>query len=295
MARKISVGDGGKARSVVYFDKDGRETEIFARAIVVAGNAVETPRLLLLSKTKLFPDGLANSSGLVGKRFMEHLTVFAHGIFPERLDPWRGVPTDGIIQDFYATNSANGFVRGWTTSVENEGQWPLATANRVEGWGAQHKARMKEIFGHVVGLAADGEQLPAESNQITLDPAVKDNHSLSVPHIVNRWGTNDLAIIAAMSKSYAQILEAAGATDVSVHPCVAGGSSHYLGTCRMGDSPATSVVNSWGRTYDVPNLFIGDGSVFVTAAAVNPALTTSALAARAADGMIESFKRGDLE
>lgn len=294
MARKISLGDDGKARGVVYFDKNGSEKEVFARAIVVAGNAVETARLLLLSKSKLFPNGLANSSGLVGKRFMEHLSVFACGIFPERLDPWRGVPTGGVIQDFYATNAANGFARGWTTSVENEGQWPLATANRIEGWGVEHKARMKEIFGHVVGVASDGEQLPAESNQITLDSRIKDNYSLPVPHITNQWGTNDMAMITAMSKSHAQILEAAGASEITVNPCVPGGSSHYLGTCRMGVNPATSVVDPRCRTHDVPNLFIGDGSVFVTGAAVNPALTISALAARTADGMIESFKRGDL-
>ncbi len=294
MARKISIGNDGKVRSVVYFDKDGGENEIFARAIVVAGNAVETARLLLLSKSKLFPHGLANSSGLVGKRFMEHLSVFAHGIFPERLDPWRGVPTGGIIQDFYATRTTNGFVRGWTTSVENEGQWPLSTANRIDGWGEEHKARMKEIFGHVVGVASDGEQLPAESNRITLNYSVKDNHSLPVPHITNRWENNDSAMIAAMSKSHAQILEAAGATEVSVHPCVAGDSSHYLGTCRMGKDPRTSVVDSWCRSHDVANLFIGDGSVFVTGAAVNPALTISALATRTADGMIEAFRRGEL-
>jgi len=295
MARKISVGLDGRARSVVYFDKDGEETEIFARVIVVAGNAVETPRLLLLSKSRMFPDGLANSSGLVGKRFMEHLSVFAHGVFPERLDPWRGVPTGGIIQDFYATKSTNNFVRGWTTSVENEGQWPLATALRIDGWGMQHKTRMKEIFGHVVGIASDGEQLPSESNQITLDFSVKDDHSLPVPHIINRWGTNDAAIIAAMAKSHAELLEASGATEISVQPCVAGGSSHYLGTCRMGTNPNTSVVDPWCRTHDVPNLFIGDGSVFVTGAAVNPALTISAIAARTADGIIEGFRRGDFE
>jgi choline dehydrogenase-like flavoprotein len=294
MARRITVTPDGRAHSVIYFDPGGQEKEVFARAIVVAGNAVETARLLLLSKSELFPDGLANSSGLVGKRFMEHLSVFADGVFSERLDPWRGVPTGGIIQDFYATNSANGFARGWTTSVENEGQWPLATARRVDGWGVEHKTRMKQIFGHVVGVASDGEQLPLESNQITLDPQVKDIYSLPVPHIINRWGKNDLAMIAAMAKSHTQILEAAGAVEISVHPSVAGNSSHYLGTCRMGKEAATSVVDPWCRTHDVPNLFVGDGSVFVTGAAVNPALTISALATRTADGMIEAFRRGDL-
>jgi choline dehydrogenase-like flavoprotein len=101
-------------------------------------------------------------------------------------------------------------------------------------------------------------------------------------------------MIAAMAKSHTQILEAAGAVEISVHPSVAGNSSHYLGTCRMGKEAATSVVDPWCRTHDVPNLFVGDGSVFVTGAAVNPALTISALATRTADGMIEAFRRGDL-
>jgi len=293
MAREITVTSDGRARSVVYFDAAGQEREIFARAIVVAGNAVETARLLLLSKSRLFPDGLANSSGLVGKRFMEHLSVFAYGVFPERIDPWRGVPTGGILQDFYATNAANGFVRGWTTSVENESQWPLATANRINGWGAGHKARMKEVFGHTVGLASDGEQLPAESNQVRLDSSVKDNNRIPVPFIINKWGKNDVAMIAAMSKSHRQVLDSSGATEISVQSCVPGASSHYLGTCRMGKTPGTSVVDPWCRTHDVSNVFIGDGSVFVTGAAVNPALTISALAARTADGIIAAFQRGE--
>jgi choline dehydrogenase-like flavoprotein len=294
MAREITVGPDGKARSVVYFDPHGQEIEVFARAFVVAGNAVETARLLLLSKSMLFPDGLANSSGLVGKRFMEHLSVFAYGVFGERLDPWRGVPTGGIIQDFYATNPKHGFARGWTISVENDNQWPLATANSIPGWGIEHKARMKEIFGHRVGLASDGEQLPDERNQIMLDRAVKDNYGLPVPLIINTHFQNELAMITAISARHRQILEAAGARDVQVDNIIPGYSSHYLGTCRMGRDSNTSVVNPECQTHDVSNLYIGDGSVFVTGAAVNPALTISALATRTADGIVAAFKRGDI-
>src|SRR5208282_4956929 len=209
---------------VIYFDKHGREEEILARAIVVAGNAVETPRLLLLSKSRLFPDGVANSSGLVGKRFTEHLSVFAHGVFSERLDPWRGVPTGGIMQDFYATNARNGFARGWTTSVQNGFQWPLATARSIPGWGAEHKARVKELFGHRVGLASDGEQLPDERNQVRLDPSVKGIYGLPVPQIINNHYENDLAMIDAISSKLEEILEAAGAREVSVAKIIPGNS-----------------------------------------------------------------------
>lgn len=293
MAHTITPGPDGRARSVIYFDSEGQEKEIFARVIVVAGNAVETPRLLLLSKSRLFPDGLANSSGLVGKYFTEHLSVFADGIFSERLDPWRGVPTGGIIQDFYATNAQNAFARGWTISVENDNQWPLATARSVPGWGAEHKARVKEIFGHRVGLATDGEQLPDERNQVRLDPILKDIYGLPVPLLINNHGKNDLAMIDAMSSKLKEILEAAGTKEVSVGQITPGGSSHYLGTCRMGNDPRTSVVNSWGRAHDVPNLFVGDGSVFVTVGAANPALTISALAMRTSEGIKAAFEQGE--
>ncbi len=293
MARRITVGLKDRARSVIYFDAEGHEKEVFGRVIVVAGNAVETTRLLLLSTSRLFPDGLANSSGLAGKYFMEHLSVFSHGIFSERLDSWRGVPTGGIMQDFYETNSRNGFARGWTISVENEPQWPLATARSIPGWGAEHKAQVKERFGHMVGLATDGEQLPDERNQVRLDPVVKDIYGLPVPQIVNTHGANDLAMIGAISSKLREILEAAGARNITVGEIIAGASSHYLGTCRMGKDPRTSVVDPWCRTHDVPNLFIGDGSVWVTGGAANPALTISALATRTADGIIEAFRRGD--
>jgi choline dehydrogenase-like flavoprotein len=293
MAREITVDKNGNARSVIYFKQDGTEHEIFARAIVIAGNAVETARLLLLSKSKLFPDGLANSSGLVGKRFMEHLSVFAFGIFPERLDPWRGVPTGGIIQDFYETNRKNTFVRGCTISVENDNQWPLATAKSIPGWGAAHKARMKEIFGHRVGLASDGEQLPDERNQVQLDPKVRDNHGLPVPRLKMAFFQNEAQLIDSIKAHLREILQAAGAAEINVEPVVPGYSSHYLGTCTMGADRKSSVVDAWCRTHDVPNLYVGDGSVFVTGGAVNPALTISAIAARTADGIISSFRRGD--
>jgi choline dehydrogenase-like flavoprotein len=294
MARGITLRPDGSARSVVYFDAEGQEREIGARAIVLAGNAVETPRLLLLSASNRFPDGLANSSGLVGKYFTEHLAVFATGVFSERLDAWRGIPTGGMIQDFYSTDRRNPFARGWTIVVSNHGQWPLSVARRVPGWGHDHKTRTKELFGHTVELASIGEQLPDERNQVTLDPGVRDSYGLPVPRLVNKTYENDRAMIKAISKWLPAILQAAGARELILDDPIPGNSSHYMGTCRMGKDPRTSVVDPWGRSHDVPNLFIGDGSVFVTCAAVNPALTISALAARIAEGILETFKRGEL-
>jgi choline dehydrogenase-like flavoprotein len=177
--------------------------------------------------------------------------------------------------------------------VENEPQWPLATAQITPGWGAEHKARVKERFGHMVGLASDGEQLPDEHNQVRLDSSVKDLYGLPVPQIVNEHGANDLAMIKTISGKLREVLEAAGARSITVNQIMAGASSHYLGTCRMGKDSRTSVVDPWCRTHDVPNLFIGDGSVFVTGGAANPALTISALATRTAEGIIDAFRRSE--
>ena len=294
MAREITVGSDGKARSVIYFDVARQEQEITARAIVVAGNAVETPRLLLLSTSSRFPHGLANSSGLVGKYFTEHLGVFTYGLFSERLDPWRGTPSGGLIQDYYATDTRNDFARGWSIVVTNSAHWPLSVAQRVPGWGAQHKARTKQLFAHFTGVCSIGEQLPDLRNHVKLDPIVKDNLDVPVPHLVNRTHANDQAMIKAISVRLQELLEAAGAIEIWGNEHIPGHSAHYLGTCRMGTNPATSVVDPWCRTHDVSNLFIGDGSVFVTCGAVNPALTISALATRTAEGIAAAFRRGEL-
>jgi choline dehydrogenase-like flavoprotein len=294
MARELTLTEDGRARGVVYLDADGLEHEERARAVVLAANAIETPRLLLVSQSSHFPNGLANSSGLVGKYFMEHLAVFSRGVFVERVDPWRGPPSKAILQDFYETSRENSFARGWSLATQGSGQWPLSVARQVGGWGTPHKLRMQEVFGRTMGLCSVGEQIPDIRNQVCLDPFRKDSFGLPIPCITNRLGSNDRAMLPRINASLVSILQAAGATEIAVDEFVSGQSSHYLGTCRMGNDPRSSVVNSWCRTHDVPNLFIGDGSVFVTGGAANPALTISALAARTASGVIEGFRSGVL-
>jgi choline dehydrogenase-like flavoprotein len=292
-ARQITIGEDGRVRSVLYLDAAGKEHEIRARAVVLAGNAIETPRLLLLSTSRRFPNGLANSSGLVGRYFMEHLAVFAYARFDQRVDPWRGVPSCGMIQDHYESDSTRTFARGWTTFVTSGAQWPWAVARRVPGWGVEHKARVKELFGHVIGLASVGEQLPDLQNRVVLDPTVKDIWGLPAPRLVNKTTENDRAMLSAISSNLTDIFDAAGALEQwGQH--MPGASAHYMGTCRMGTDPRTSVVDAWCRTHDIPNLFIGDGSVCVTGAAANPALTISALATRTAEGIVTAFRLGTL-
>jgi choline dehydrogenase-like flavoprotein len=294
MAREIELDDKGRATAVVYIGADGREHRVRGRAVVVAGNAVETPRLLMLSQSSRFPDGLANSSGVVGTHFMEHLAVYAFGLFEERVDPWRGTPSGGIIQDTYPTNPGNSFARGWTTLVTANSHWPYSVAERISGWGADHKARVEELFGRYICLATVGEELPDPRNRVVLDPIQKDLYGLPAPCLISEPRTNDLAMIDAMSAGLHELLDASGATEIWGTEYTPGMSSHYLGTCRMGNDPATSVVDRFGRSHDVENLFIADSSVFVTAGAANPSLTISALALRTSEAIVASFRAHEI-
>ncbi len=294
MAREVTVSADGKARGVVYFDAKGSEQEIRARVIVLACNAVETPRLLLLSQSRLFPQGLANSSGLVGKYFSEHLAVYTKALFSDRVDPWRGIPTGGMVQDFYETSPKNDFARGFSILLSSGRQWPLSVARSVGGWGEAHKKRMKESFGHIAALASVGEQLPDVGNEVRLDPLVKDSYGLPVPLLHSRLTENDRAMIRKIEICQMEIMQAAGARETLEQSYDAGSSSHYMGTCRMGKDPRSSVVDAWGRAHDVANLFIADSSVLPTVGAVNPALTISALATRTAEAIIAAFERRDL-
>ena len=207
--------------------------------------------------------------------------------------PWRGVPAGGLIQDFYETDPRNDFVRGFAVVGTLGYHWPVSIARQVGSWGSEHKRLMKQHFGHVAGIASIGEQIPDPRNQVQLDPVVRDSHGLPVPRLINEPRENERSMIRKISATLREILLAAGAQEVWEEDFESGASSHYLGTCRMGADPKTSVVDPWGRAHDVPNLFIGDGSVFPTVGAVNPALTICAVATRTAEGMLEAFERGE--
>ncbi len=295
VVREIELDSAGKARGVVFFDKNKVEHRADARAVVLAANAIETPRLLLLSRSSRFPHGLANSSGLVGKYLLEHLDAGILARSEEPLEGWKGVPVSAMVQDFYETNPKNSFARGWLLEVSTSGSWPIALAKRIGGWGSAHKAAMKHRFGHEFSIFGAGEQMPDERNQVVLDSAVKDRFGLPVPKIVSEARGNDLLILDAMSRSIRDLVAAMGVMEIlSEWSHVPGASAHYMGTCRMGRDPRKSIVDPWGRTHDVRNLFLADASTFVTSGAAHPTLTLMALAARTASQMIDLFKKGDL-
>lgn len=295
MARQIILDRKSVARSVIYFDATGEEHEVSARAIVLAGNAIETPRLLLLSPSTLFPQGLGNSSGLIGKYLTEHIDAGIRAYFPQPLENWKGVPVSVMIQDFYDSRPNRGFSGGWLLEAAAWGNTPVAAARRVGGWGSVHKQEMKRQYGHELELMGQGVQVPDIRNYVSLDPVRTDMWGLPVPYLASELRENDTALLNAMRRSLNEVLAASGADSI-LHEWshVPGASSHYMGTCRMGANPDSSVTDPWCRLHDVKNVFIADSSVFVSSGAAHPTPTLMALATRTADFMIEQFRQGEL-
>lgn len=292
---RIKVDAEGKAKSVIYFDKNGVENEQKASVIIVSAGAIQSPRLLLNSKSKIFPDGLANSSGLIGKYLMQHSDIFSAAIFPDRIDSFRGFYGGATSQDFAKTASTNSFARGWRLDLHSGIQGPLEMARNSSLWGRQLKDNMRKNFGHVAGVNAGAEQLPDERNCVELDPELKDDYGMPVPRITFEWRRNDRLMQSAMKRNIREIYDAAGATEILYMSFSRPGqSAHSQGTCRMGRNPKTSVINSFCQSHDVPNLFVIDGSCFVTGGTANPSLTIHAIAVRASEYIVAQGKKANL-
>jgi choline dehydrogenase-like flavoprotein len=282
MVAQVEHNGRGLVTGVLYFRK-GTDALHRQRAknIVIAGYAVETPRLLLNSASSLFPDGLANSSGLVGKCFMVHTGEQAFARFSQRINQYKAPPPGGAITEhFNRTIPEADFVCGY--SIEVVGPHPadfaarLTTARKL--WGADLRRTMLD-YNYYAGLGIVGEVLPQPKNMVKLHQSERDQYGLPVAHVIFSHHENDLRMVTHAKQKMKEILEAAGGEDI----WTADRTAHLLGTCRMGNDPDISVVNSDCRTHDVPNLFVCDGSVFTTSTGVNPSLTIEAIAARTAD------------
>ena len=296
-SREISVNPQGRATGVVYFDRELKEQFQPARLVVLAAGGVETPRLLLLSQSSQFPQGLANSSGLVGKNLMLHApgpTVIA--IFPEPLDGHQGAPSTRVLHDFYPTDARRGFIRGGFMHPRAHGGDPIEYALRdIHGarWGLKHKESMRSTWRYYLHSHCTGESLPVESNRVDLDPEVRDRFGLPVARITHSSHENDNRLARFLAERSREIFEAAGASRVIVPQSrLRKLHNHQMGTCRMGKDAASSVVDPWCRSHDVPNLFIIDASVFVTSGGLNPALTIQANAFRVCDRIVAEAKQG---
>jgi choline dehydrogenase-like flavoprotein len=273
--------DGGANRvtGVSYLDAELHEHRIRARKVILAAHALETPRLLLVSANNTFPDGLANSSGAVGQYLMSHPTWQVFGTFDEPVNAFKGMQMGHVmVQDYYAPQPRNDFARGFI--LLSYMMTPTTYAN-LSGtfYGAEYKQFLHD-YPYTAAWWAHAEGLPKSTNSITLDPELQDARGLPVARLHYEWGDNDINLAAAARDKAAEMMTASGARQVRVGLNYG---AHAMGTCRMGNDRGTSVVNPFGQSHDIPNLFICDTSVFVTGSGLNPTLTAMAIAARNAD------------
>ncbi|WP_135556230.1 GMC family oxidoreductase [Paenibacillus cymbidii] len=288
---QVLTGADGRARGVAFVH-DGRSYEQRARLVILCAFAVETPRLLLNSANALFPDGLANSSGWVGRAIMPHSSHDVYARFPEEVRLYKGTPVLATTQHYYATDERRGFARGY--SLHAHGARPLSFAQGIVGavGGPYYGPRLRQavldynFYGRVTMV---GEVLPDADNRVALADE-KDALGLPRAKVTFSYGDNDSRLIGHAVASMQSILRAAGGTPEFVVPDTA----HLVGGCRMGNDPATSVVDSYGQSHDVPNLFVCDASIFVTSSGVNPTNTVMSLAARTADRIIQLASRFEL-
>jgi choline dehydrogenase-like flavoprotein len=290
--REITVNDQGLATGAIYVDRNGRQFEQRAKAVIVCGNAVGTPRLLLNSKSNRFPDGLANSSGLVGKNLMMHPYAAVSGYFDEPLESWIGPSGQNIYSmQFYETDKSRDFVRGAKWQVM-PGGGPLGLRAAYggkpleEAWGANLHRNTARTFGRSFEWGITAEDLPEEANRVVLDPTLTDSDGVPAPRILYRNSQNTRAMLKFHLQRATEAMDAAGAVGTTQTSLMRDCGWHLMGTARMGNDPRTSVVDQWGKSHDVPNLFIYDGSVFVTSGAANPTATITAIALRAVKHLI---------
>jgi choline dehydrogenase-like flavoprotein len=283
---QIVTDRSGLATGVEWADRDGKLRYQAGRVVLLAANGIGTPRLLLASRTNRHPDGLANSSGLVGRRLMLHPYVKVTGWFDQPLQTWQGHNGSAIgCWQFYPSVPERGFIRGSKWSL-HPGGGPLAVAlppNSKPVWGPAHHDHVSARFGRSLSWILLCEDLPEETNRIELSEHT-DPYGLPLPELHYRISDNTRRMMLWQAQRAAESLRQAGA--VGIETVMVPSNSHLLGTTRMGHTPDTSVVDPWGMTHDIPNLGIIDGSVFVTVGAVNPTSTITALALRAADHLV---------
>ncbi len=298
---RIETDARGRVTEVVYRDAHGNEQAQRARAVVLSANGAETPRLLLMSDSRQFPDGLANGSGLVGKYLMCNGHSVTQAAFEHPLNEFKSVQVTRIVHDFYDSDPARGFYGGGgmdarpfldSTPILHA---MLGLPPDAPRWGAGYKQALRHYFTRKMSVLGSTTSVPLESNNITLDPELKDDMGRPAIRMTYMDHDDDLAMAAFLQDRAVEILEAAGAEKVWRDPVVGGTvQAHLLGTCRMGDDTSTSVVDRFHRAHDVPNLFICDGSSFVSSGRGQPTMTIQALAFRAADHIAEFARRGEI-
>lgn len=288
---QIQHDKAGKANGVLYADKDGNQHVQKARVVCVAGNSIETPRLLLNSASSQFSDGLANSSGQVGRNYMRHMTGSVYATFDKPVNMHRGTTMAGIITDESRHDPSRGFVGGYEMETLSLGLPFMAAFLNPGGWGPDFASAM-DAYNHMAGMWLVGEDMPQESNRITLHASEKDQYGLPAPNVHFDDHPNDVAMREHAFTQGSAVYEAAGAKRTIRTPPYP--STHNLGTCRMSAKAKDGVCNKWGQTHDIGNLFISDGSQFTTGGAENPTLTIVTLAIRQAEHIAGQMSAGAL-
>lgn len=299
--QRLLPGRRDRIAGVEFVDGNGRQRRLSPRLVVLAGGAVETPRLLLLSANRHAPEGLGNESGQVGRNFLETLFWSSAGLHDEPLGSHRGLPSDIICWDHNGPDGIDGVVGGCRFSIstaEADLIGPINYAKRVvPGWGQAHKQAMREQFGRVLSVAGIAESLPHAGTFIDLDPEQRDRFGAPVARIHSQLDGDDLTRLRFMADRCRQMLQACGiakpfeeygASDFFL-------STHVFGTCRMGTDARRSVVDASGRTHRWRNLYIADGSVFPSSGGgESPSLTIEALAIRSAEIIRERLVRREV-
>ena len=290
MVGRIETDEAGRA-SGVHYHREGRWRFQRARNVVVAGYAIETPRLLLMSANAKFPDGLANSSGLVGRYLTVQGNQAVWGVMEEEVRSYKAPPSLAVTEHWNYTDEGKDFHGGYC--YMSQGPLPMlwsGTQATARGLWGDDLVREMQRYNHVTGLKVVSEYMPQERNCVTLADET-DRYGLPIARVTYSWCGNDKAMNRHALRFMRMALEAAGAGelwDQEDDTC------HLNGTCRMGDDPATSVVDGDCRSWDIPNLWICDGSVFPTVGGVNPSLTIQAIACRTADRIRALAGHGEL-
>ena len=290
MALRLNHDPAGRITGVVYVDADGVKHEQKVRAVAVAGNVVETSRLLLNSPSSLHPDGLGNGSGHLGRNYMRHVTSVVAAIMPGPVHSNRGSRMTGLIMDEQYHKPERGFAGGYfiETATDN----PAGMVLFYGGWG-QDAADFMERYSHLAAAFVTGEDPPQADNRIELHPTKRDAYGLPVPVIHYTMHANSDAMQAHANQQTAAIYESLGgdARMQTLGPVIG---CHSMGVARMSENPEDGVTNRWGQVHGIPNLFVSDGSLFPTSAAANPTLTIVALAIRQAEYMAGRMARKEL-
>ena len=300
---RVHTNEAGRVTEVVYWDEKSVEQAQRAKAVILCANGAETPRLLLMSESAMFPDGLANSSGFVGQNLMFNGYASAVGLFDAPVNAWKSVPTTRVVHDFYELDANIGFYGGGGIDGRHPTRgvpldFGLDSGQLFDGprWGIDYKNNLAHEFSHVAAFDGHTTSLPLASNNVTLDPTYKDKFGRPAIRCTYMDHEDDLATMSWFLDKNTELMEAAGAIKMAGSYPEGGqeGNVHLLGTCRMGDDPTTSVINSNNRSHDVPNLFMCDGSTLVTSGRGQPTMTIMALAFRAADMINNAARRNEI-